>query len=303
MMRVPMTTDLTVTRDVLTLPDGRRLEWSVCGPASGTVVLHHHIQPGSAEPQRSWARAAVARGLRFVTPARPGYGRSDRHAGRTVASFAADCGALLDALGAEKAFVSSASGGGPYALACGARLRGRVRGLAITASPGPGGEPAFDYVAGRQAANLGEYNAALAGEATLRAYLDVARPGMLAGCADPEALRAHLAKTLPAVDSASLSGELAADVARGMIDALAKSADGWVDDDLAGIKPWGFEFQDLAGIPVSLWHGEDDATIPIAHARWLAKQIPGARTHFLAGEAHISIGQNHLDEIFDELVS
>lgn len=300
---MPLTNDIAVTRHVLTLADGRKLEWSACGPASGSVILHHHIQPGGAEPQRSWARGAVARGLRFVTIARPGYGRSDRQRGRSMADMASDAAAVLDALGAEKAFISSASGGTPYALACGAKLRERVRAVAVVGPIGPFGEPGLDYLAGLSEENQAENRAAIAGEETLRALLEPACAGMLAGCADPEALREHLKSQLPAVDAACLTGELAADVARGMQDALANGIDGWVDDDLANIRPWGFDFEAIAGLPVSIWAGELDEMISITHARWLVGQIPGARAHLLAGDGHISIGQRHIDEILDELVS
>lgn len=295
-------TDLPVSRHILALPSGRRLEWTECGPSDGPVVLHHHITPGGAEPQRNWTRGATARGLRFVTLARPGYGRSDREPGRSMADVARDSAALLDALGVDEVFVSGSSGGGPFALACGALLGKRARAVVSVAGPAPYGMPDLDYTAGMSADNVEELGAAVEGESEVRPLLEGARKGMLAACANPAALRAGMSRQLPAVDAACLTETLAEDVARGMLDALATGADGWIDDDLAGVRPWGFDLEALAGVPVAIWHGEEDRAIPVSHGRWLAAHIPGARAHLLAGEGHLSIGHAHIDEVLDEML-
>jgi len=287
---------------VLTLADGRSLEWASCGPANGTVLLHHHITPGSAEPQTAWARGALARGLRMVTIARPGYARSTRKPARTAADVARDSEAVLDALGVGKVFVSGSSGGAPAALACGALLRERVRGVAVHGCPAPSELVDFDFIAGMSPDNAESFVVAREGEAALRAYYDAVRPTLLGACASPERMRAKKAGLLPPVDAACLTSLLAADVARGMLDGLAENADGWIDDDLSFIRPWGFDLASLAGVPVSLWHGSADTTIPIAHGQWLSRHIPGVRAHLLEGEGHLSIAQRHLDELLDELV-
>ena len=67
--------------DHVRLPDGRRLDIRVSGPASGLPLVFHHGTPGAATPFRALERAAHARGLRLVTTSRPGYGDSSRSAG------------------------------------------------------------------------------------------------------------------------------------------------------------------------------------------------------------------------------
>ncbi|HEY6294405.1 MAG TPA: alpha/beta hydrolase, partial [Streptosporangiaceae bacterium] len=70
--------------DQVQLPDGRRLDVRVSGPAGGLPLVFHHGTPGAVTPMRELERAAHARGLRLVTTSRPGYGGSTRQPGRTV---------------------------------------------------------------------------------------------------------------------------------------------------------------------------------------------------------------------------
>ena len=45
----------------------------------------------------------------------------------------------------------------------------------------------------------------------------------------------------------------------------------------------------LAGVstPLHLWHGEEDRTIPVAHSRWVAAQIPSAELTVWPGAGHL----------------
>ncbi len=293
--------DPTVTHDVLRLPDGRRLEWSSVGPVDGPVLLGHHGTPGSRHVDRKIARAAARRGLRFVTTSRPGYGGSDRHSGRSVADVAADSAALLDALGADRAFVVGGSGGGPHALACGALLGQRVAAVAIIAGVAPYDSPGLDWLAGMAEDNVVEFTASLQGEAVLRPLLDAFRPELLT--ADADGLMAVMGGLLPDVDRACLTGDVVEDVVASMAEAVSVSVDGWLDDDLAFSKPWGFGLEALATVRLSIWQGDLDLMVPFAHGQWLAGQLPAAKAHLLAGEGHLSIGVGHIEAILDELIS
>lgn len=296
----PDSSDPVVTRDTLDLPDGRLLDWTSTGPVDDPVLLHHHGSPGGALPERVWARAAAAHGLRLVIPARPGYGYSDRRPGRSVADFAGDCAALLDALGAERAYITGSSGGGPHALACGALLPDRVLAVATLGSVAPYGLPELDWLAGMGQDNVEEFGAAVVGEPVLRALLEPMRAELVK--ADAEATREVLSGLLPPVDLAALTGELAEDLAADMADGLARGVDGWIDDDLAFIRPWGFDLDGLAGVSVSVWQGDQDLMVPFAHGRWLVDHVPGVRPHLLPGEGHLSIGHGSLDAVLDELI-
>lgn len=41
--------------------------------------------------------------------------------------------------------------------------------------------------------------------------------------------------------------------------------------------------------PVLVVHGEQDAFVPAAHARWLAEHLPSAELRVKPGEGHLSL--------------
>jgi pimeloyl-ACP methyl ester carboxylesterase len=283
---------------LLELPDGRRLEVEVSGPADGVPLLFHHGTPGSVVQVRAVQRAAAARGLRLVTYSRPGYGDSDRHAGRTVVDAVADAEAVLDSLHAPRCLVAGWSGGGPHALACGARLPARVAGVLSIAGVGPYGAAGLDFLAGMGEQNIDEFGAALVGPEPLRAYLEKDAEELRTTTA--EHIVSALGSLLPDVDRAVLTDEFGEDTAAGFAAALRHGVDGWLDDDLAFTRPWGFELAELR-VPTFIWQGSADLMVPFAHGQWLASAVPGATVHLVEGEGHLSIGIGALDAMLDEL--
>jgi pimeloyl-ACP methyl ester carboxylesterase len=284
----------------ITMTDGRDLEVEVSGPDGAPVLVFHHGTPGGSEQLRAMARAAQARGLRLVTWSRPGYGASTRQAGRSVADVVADTAAVLDHLDAETCLVAGWSGGGPHALACGALLADRVRGVLCIAGVAPYAGEGLDFLAGMGEDNIEEFGEALRGEDALRPWLDAQRPDMLELTADQVA--DSLGNLVPPVDVAVLTGEFAEDLASEFRQALSAGVDGWLDDDLAFTRPWGFELADIT-VPTYLWQGSDDLMVPFAHGQWLAERIPGVTAHLEQGEGHLSIGIGALDRMLDELAA
>ena len=54
-------------------------------------------------------------------------------------------------------------------------------------------------------------------------------------------------------------------------------------------------------MPVAIWAGRQDATVPFAHGEWLAANIPGAVPHLLDGAGHITL-VNDLEGVLRELL-
>ncbi len=287
-----------MTLDHVEVPDGRRLDVRVSGPEEGIPLVFHHGTPGAGTPIRVLERAAHARGLRLVAASRPGYGGSARQEGRRVVDVVHDTRTVLQALGVGRCVVVGWSGGGPHALACAARLPGVLATLVI-AGVAPCEAEGLDWAAGMGQGNIDEFGAARKGAGVLRDYLDGERE-QLKGVS-PAGVVAELGSVLPEVDRAVLTEEFAEDLAASFHEGLREGVDGWLDDDLAFVSPWGFELDEIE-TATAIWQGSDDLMVPYAHGRWLAARVPGAAVHLLDGEGHLSIGVGALDAMLDEVV-
>jgi pimeloyl-ACP methyl ester carboxylesterase len=282
---------------VLTLADGGDLEFEVSGPAGGPVCLFHHGTPGSGVQLPPVQSAAAALGLRLVTYSRAGYAGSSRHRTRSVASIAVDVEQILDALRVDQCVVLGWSGGGPHALATAAALPHRVRAVSSLAGVKPFTSLA-DFTAGMGEDNIEEFGLAIAGEDALRAPLEAAAAEMVG--ASVEGIIDGMLTLLPPADVAALKGPAGAGLVAMMVAGLA-TADGWIDDDLAIVRRWGFTLSDLA-VPVHVWQGSEDLMVPVAHGRALAQALPIAAYHEVEGAGHISLVVDHIAEILDEVV-
>lgn len=283
----------------LALPDGRALEFEVSGPDGAPVLAFHHGTPSSAVQFTAMADTTHAHGLRLLTWSRAGYGTSDRRPGRDVASETADLAALLDHLGVEDCATAGWSSGGPHALACGALLPDRVWAVLCIASVAPYDAEGLDFLAGMGPENLDELGTALEGEEALRTWMDGA--GAALATITGYQIAADLDSILPDIDKAMLTGEFAEDMAAGMRRAVLRGPNGWIDDDLAIFRPWGFDLDSIT-VPVDLWHGSADLMVPPSHGEWLAAHLPGVTAHLEEGEGHLSLTLGALDRMLDELV-
>lgn len=287
----------------MTLPDGRLLDYDT-GPGDPDlpVVVAHHGTPAAGTRDRHLDAAAADVGVRIVTFSRAGYGGSTRHPGRSVAAVAADVESLLDHLGVERCATLGASGGGPHALATAALLPRRVAGVLTIAGVGPWGEPELDFLDGMGADNVEEFGLALEGEAALRPWMEAYAESL--GSAVPEQVVASLESILPDVDRAAILGArgttFGEDLVAAFAEALRPGVDGWVDDDLAFTRPWGFDPADLA-VPVMIWQGGVDLMVPAAHGAWLAARIPHATARLLPDEGHLSLELGHATTMLTEL--
>ena len=279
--------------------DGRSLDLQVTGPTDGVPLVFHHGTPGSLTQLRMLQRAAADRGLRLVTFSRPGYGGSTRQPGRRVVDVVGDVTAILDHLEADRCLTAGWSGGGPHALATAAGLPERVAGVLCIAGVAPFAADGLDFLAGMGEQNLEEFGFAVDGEAALRPYLN--RETAELREATPAGLVEGMSTLLPEVDRAMLTDEYGQDMAANFHEALRGGSDGWVDDDLAFVAPWGFDLADLA-VPSFVWQGSADLMVPFTHGQWLADHLPGVTPHLVQGEGHLSVGVGALGEMLDELV-
>jgi pimeloyl-ACP methyl ester carboxylesterase len=287
-------------QDRLQLADGRFLDTYVSGPVDGRVFLFHHGTPSARVPMRAIERSVHSHGLRFVTWSRPGYGDSSPQPGRSVVDVVSDAEQILDWLGVDRCLTAGWSGGGPHALACGARLPDRVTAVLSMAGVGPFGADGLDFLGGMGQGNLDEFGAVMESETAGRAFLEGARPYMLE--VTPQSLVEEMNSLLPEVDRQTLTGEVGEDLVANFREAVRSGIEGWLEDDLAFVKPWGFDLSEIL-VPVFLWQGSEDLMVPFAHGVWLADHVPTVTPHLESGQGHVSVAIGAIDRMLDELVA
>jgi pimeloyl-ACP methyl ester carboxylesterase len=281
-------------------PGGRRLEVEVAGPDDGRAVVFHNGTPSDGTMFPPLVDAGARRGLRHVAYSRPGYARSDRHEGRTVADCAADVSTIVDELGIDQFFTVGVSGGGPHALACAALLGERVLAAASIAGVAPYDAHDLDWTAGMGQENVDEFAAVEAGAEELREYLERQREQMLgASAAD---IHVSLDSLLSDVDRRALSGDFAEYLVESVHRALADDIWGWFDDDIAHFRDWGFGLDAIAR-PVTIWQGRLDLFVPFAHGEWLAANVPNAKARLLDDQGHLSISLARYGDVLDALIA
>jgi pimeloyl-ACP methyl ester carboxylesterase len=267
-------------------PDGRTLAFCEWGDPNGSPVFSLHGTPGSRLTRHPDDGVYRQAGVRAITYDRAGYGLSTRLPGRRVAHAAADVATVADALGIERFAVTGGSGGAPHALACGALLPDRVSRCASLVGPAPYGAAGLerdDWLRGMVEGNVREFELSLAGEDALRPELQREATEMLNNLGrDPD----H-----PMGEGYDLSPSdlemVARPEIRGMLDeslrvGCGESIDGFVDDDLSTVAPWGFDPSAIT-VPVAVWYGVSDTLVPPAHGEWLARTLPGATVVRLDG--------------------
>ena len=285
---------------IIKLPDGRDLDVDVSGPEDGIPLVFHHGTPGSVRQFRTIQRAVHDRGLRLVTFSRPGYGDSTRQPGRRVVDAAADVGVVLAHLSAPRCVVAGWSGGGPHALATGTRLPEQVAGILCIAGIAPYDAEGLNFFEGMGEQNVDDFGLVLRGEEAMRPSYEADAEGLRH--TDAASLIKGLGTLLPDVDRAAFTAEFGEDMAANFAEGLRTGVDGWVDDDLAFVAPWGFELAEIT-VPTFVWQGSEDLMVPFAHGKWLAAHVPGATVHLEQGEGHLSVGVGTLDRMLDELMT
>jgi pimeloyl-ACP methyl ester carboxylesterase len=263
------------------------------GDTNGRPVIVHHGTPMAGVLYEPHVRDAAARGIRLVGYSRPGYGASTPQPGRSVGSAAEDVAGLADALGIDRFATWGISGGGPHALACAALLPDRVLGAASLAGVVPFDAEGVDFLAGMGEANHEEFGAAVAGREPLRALLEP-QAAELRGT-DAAAFLEVFPSLLSAVDRDVLTGELAAYMHRCNVVGLER-LDGWLDDDLAFVAPWGFRVEEI-GVPTLVRHGQHDRFVPVAHGEWLAQHIPNAVARVSAEDGHLTLIERRVPQV------
>jgi pimeloyl-ACP methyl ester carboxylesterase len=281
------------------LPDGRRIGYAEFGDPAGPVVLWFDGTPGARRQFPLVGRRAATRlGLRVVVVERPGSGLSDPHPYAAMADWATDITQVADALGAERLGVVGLSGGGPYALACGAvpPLAARVAAVAVLGGMVPsvgseataGGVAAFTRRLAPMLSVLRRPLAALStglmaplipfGHYVMRAYSSMSPEGDQRVFADPE-----------------IEGMFIDDIRL----FIRGGCQAFIDDARLFGRDWGFRLADVK-VPVRWWHGDADPYVSLAAAQAAVSHMHDAELILRPGESHLG-GFATADEVLEFL--
>ncbi|HWF72233.1 MAG TPA: alpha/beta fold hydrolase [Solirubrobacteraceae bacterium] len=273
------------TRTVRT-EDGRELSVEVAGAPSERPVLVHCGTPNSRHLFDPWIEDAASRGMQLISYDRPGYGNSTPRSGYTVADAAGDVQTIASDLGIERLAVWGFSGGGPYTLATAALLPDLVVAAAIVGSVAPWQAPGLDYFTGMGESNFDDVKLYFSDPEASRKKARTDWEETIAVTADE--LTESFKTLLSEVDAAVLTGEFAEYLERCIHDGLAPGEQGWWDDGVAHMAPWGFDLESIR-VPIKVWHGREDRFVPFQHGQWLAEHIPGAESYLSDTEGHLSL--------------
>jgi pimeloyl-ACP methyl ester carboxylesterase len=238
-------------------------------------------------------------GLRYLSAGRPGYGESSPRPGRIIADIAQDLAVVLDHHGVDSFISMGCSGGGPNVLACAALLPERCTAAAPVVSPAPIDAEGLDYYAGMGAENVEEWQLAEKGRDAVEPWLQktVADWGEFNVDTFVESNRG----CFPPPDIAVCTTEFGEAVTASFRKATSTGVEGWLEDDLAMVSPWGFDLGEIT-TPVSVWAGKQDQFVSYRHSVWIAAAIPTADLHVLADHGHLSVQEAMLGEIVGDLL-
>jgi pimeloyl-ACP methyl ester carboxylesterase len=266
--------------------DGRVIRVAELGDPDGAPVVFHHGWPGCRLLPPSFDEAARERRVRLISYDRAGYGGSSPKPGRRIADAAADTATVADALGVARFTVWGVSGGGPHALACGALLRERVTAVAAVSGFAPADTPGLVFTEGMGEPSRAEFPLAAQGREVYEPFVREAVAGWLA--TPPERVDERLDGLLTGPDPELLAGPLARYLHESATEALRAGIDGWLDDGLATVAPWGFDPAHVT-VPLLLLQGAHDLMVPPAHARALAGMIPRATLMLEPDDGHLTV--------------
>jgi pimeloyl-ACP methyl ester carboxylesterase len=120
---------------------------------------------------------------------------------------------------------------------------------------------------------------------------------------DPDRFLAQSKETLSEVDRRFLEQPAAVEAfVAGLQEAFRSGIGGANRDAALYRRPWGFRLEQITA-PVHLWHGEQDANVPVSVGRHVAVAIPNCDARFYPEEGHLTLPYNRIKEILTALVA
>lgn len=279
------------------LSDGRKLGYAEYGSPGGRPIFYFHGYPSSRYEAALTDRVAQDLNLRIIAADRPGYGLSDHQSKRSLADWSGDVVELADRLGIEHFAVLGVSGGGPYASCCAWKIPERLRAVGIVCGLGPVDNA--DSTRGMH--SVARLSLGLASKYPCVGewlFKNLAGPVLKSR---PQTILRLLSISCARADQVVLRrNEVKCTILSSFREAFRQSAAGPAHDLVLLASPWGFRMEDI-DVPIHLWHGTEDRTVPVLFSHRQAETLPYCSSRFISGEGHFSLPVNHMQEILETL--
>jgi pimeloyl-ACP methyl ester carboxylesterase len=264
----------------LRLTDGRDLAYLESGPSDAPVVLYCHGSPGSRREMVVSIPVLERREIpaRLIGVNRPGYGPSTPCAGYRFTDWPRDAAEALDRLGVGRFAVLGASGGSPYALACGLALGDRVSRVGIVVGSAP-----LNATGMRSARGITGIPASpLARRALFGALALVSKTPLR------RQMVSWINRDLATIDRQALTRPEALQWFLSVLEeAFAYGGRTAAAEAARYREPWGFEPSRIA-TETHLWYGGKDVREPASAGRWLADRLPASTLTVWPEHGHFS---------------
>lgn len=278
----------------VTLADGRQLSFAEYGDPNGMPIFYFHGTPGSRLEAGRFHEVAVSNRCRLIGIDRPGMGLSTIDRKRNILSWAADVVNFANCLKIEKFSIIGHSGGAPFVAACAYAVPDRLNGAAIISGMAPLDNPEsqIGMARGHRIANrLIKTIPWLANIMMKLTLVMLKNPNMMN----------KMIKKLPEVDQAIFRDP---SIRKTLINSTIEAFRGGVAGPAYEMKllanPWGFSLKNIK-YPITVWQGDLDMQVPMSHAKIYANLVVGAQLKIVENEGHLSLLNNHIEEVMRDV--
>ena len=287
-------------KQVLALPDGRKLGY--CTVGSGSPVIYFHGTASSRLEVLLLKDFAEKSGLQIVGFDRPGYGLSTYRKRKSLHDFNGDVNFLAEHLGFEQFGVLGWSGGGTFALAYLAQHPERVTKAVVADSPSLPFDVsnAHDFPFSKYVMKL-HFIGVLAMRQFRRSVLKANgdSSAFLKSKQVKQMLRGYTESDLQFFSNPAWAKLMFQSMAEAFRQECGVTA--VVDEHMLFLKPWGFSFSKVPVGKLVVWQGAEDKTCNVRNAYALARLVGGSDLAVFAGRGHCVLFEN-LDKMVEFLV-
>ena len=282
---------------LLTLKDGRLLQWADNDVQSDRAIVLHHGTTISLDVWRTWMRFGAERNARIIAINRPGVDQSTRKKGRNIYSDIEDLNELLEEVGITRFVAIGWSGGGARALGSGLlKSCVAIHTVASIARFEDGVPESFRGLTDEQI----ERNRGFQGNyEKMFDFRKVTYEEDLALTYDQVL---EMLSTLPQYKKFETEyREFSRDFKDSIYNVCKNGPEIDADDIYANANPWGFDIDEIKQ-PVTLWHGVQDDGVVIGRSEYLAGRLANATLHALPDQDHISIVVEYRDQVLSAAI-